>query len=56
MFLKPTYDELFQHFKTIAEASPARPCCSTTTPGGVGYTLTADLVDALAHQVETLWA
>ena len=54
MFLKPTYDELFQHFKTIAESVPGTPMLLYNNPGRVGYTLTADLVDALAHQVENI--
>ena len=54
MFLKPTYDELFQHFKTIAESVPGAPMLLYNNPGRVGYTLTADLVDALAHQVENI--
>ena len=54
MFLKPTYDELFQHFKAIAESVPGAPMLLYNNPGRVGYTLTADLVDALAHQVENI--
>ena len=54
MFLKPTYDELFQHFKAIAESVPGTPMLLYNNPGRVGYTLTADLVDALAHQVENI--
>ena len=54
MFLKPTYDEVFQHFKAIAESVPGTPMLLYNNPGRVGYTLTADLVDALAHQVENI--
>ena len=54
MFLKPTHDELFQHFKTIAESVPGTPMLLYNNPGRVGYTLTAQLVDKLAHQVDNI--
>ena len=54
MFLKPTYAELFQHFKTIAESVPDTPMLLYNNPGRVGYTLTADLVDELAHTVDNI--
>ena len=49
MFLKPTYDELYNHFKTIAESVPETPVLLYNNPGRVGYTLSARLVDELAH-------
>lgn len=54
MFLKPTYDELFQHFKAIAESVPGTPMLLYNNPGRVGYTLSADLVDELAHKVDNI--
>ena len=36
MFLKPTYDELFQHFKAIAESVPGTPMLLYNNPGGWG--------------------
>ena len=54
MFLKPTYAELLRHFKTIAEAVPDTPVLLYNNPGRVGYTLTADLVDELAHTVDNI--
>lgn len=54
MFLKPTYAELYQHFKTIAEAVPETPVLLYNNPGRVGYTLTAQLVEALAHDVPNI--
>ena len=54
MFLKPTYQELFLHFKTIAESVPGVPMLLYNNPGRVGYTLTADLVDELAHTVDNI--
>ena len=38
MFLKPDAEELFLHFKTIAEAVPETPVLLYNNPGRVGYT------------------
>jgi len=54
MFLKPTEAELFLHFKTIAEAVPETPVLLYNNPGRVGYTLSANLVERLAHEVENI--
>ena len=54
MFLKPTLDELFLHFRTIAEAIPDTPVLIYNNPGRVGYGLTADLVTRLAHEVPNI--
>ena len=54
MFLKPTPEELFLHFKEIAEAVPDIPVLLYNNPGRVGYMLTADLVDRLAHEVDNI--
>lgn len=54
MFLKPTKDELFLHFKTIAESVPETPVLLYNNPGRVGYTLSADLVEKLAHEVPNI--
>ena len=35
MFLKPTYDELYNHFKTIAESVPETPVLLYNNPGRV---------------------
>ena len=51
MFLKPTYEELYQHFKTIAESVPETPVLLYNNPGRVGYTMSAKLVEELAHNV-----
>ena len=45
MFLKPTEAELFEHFKTIAEAVPDTPMLLYNNPGRVGYTMSGNLVD-----------
>ena len=54
MFLKPTEEELFLHFKTIADAVPSTPMLLYNNPARVGYTMSANLVDRLAHEVENI--
>ncbi|MGI5990017.1 MAG: dihydrodipicolinate synthase family protein [Lachnospiraceae bacterium] len=54
MFLKPTTDELYRHFKTIAEAVPDTPMLLYNNPGRVGYGLSADIVTKLAHDVPNI--
>ena len=54
MFLKPTGEELYRHFRTIAESVPGIPMLLYNNPGRVGYTLSAQLVDRLAHDVENI--
>lgn len=54
MFLKPTEKELFLHFKTIADAVPDVPVLLYNNPGRVGYTLSGNLVERLAREVENI--
>lgn len=54
MFLKPTYDELFGHFKAIADSISDVPMLLYNNPGRVGYGMTAQLVDDLAHKVKNI--
>lgn len=54
MFLKPTAEELYLHFKSIAESVPEIPVLLYNNPGRVGYSLTAELVEKLAHDVENI--
>ena len=54
MFLKPTVDELFLHFKTIADSVPNTPVLIYNNPGRVGYTLTAPLVEKMAHEIKNI--
>lgn len=54
MFLKPTEAELYNHFKTIAESVPQLPVLLYNNPGRVGYTLSAQLVENLAHSVPNI--
>lgn len=54
MFLKPSQEELYLHFKTIADAIPDTPVLLYNNPGRVGYGLKADLVEKLAHEVPNI--
>ena len=54
MFLKPTEGELFDHFRTIAEAIPETPVLLYNNPGRVGYTMSGNLVEKLAHEVPNI--
>ncbi|MCD7717605.1 MAG: dihydrodipicolinate synthase family protein [Lachnospiraceae bacterium] len=54
MFLKPTEEELFLHFKTIADAVPDIPMLLYNNPGRVGYTMSARLIERLAHEVDNI--
>lgn len=54
MFLKPDETELFEHFKAIADAVPDIPVLLYNNPGRVGYTMSGNLVDRLAHEVDNI--
>lgn len=54
MFLKPTEDELFLHFKTIAQSVPETPVLLYNNPGRVNYTMSGGLVERLAHEVPNI--
>jgi len=54
MFLKPTEEELYLHFRSIAEAVSGTPMLLYNNPGRVGYSLTASLVARLARDAENI--
>jgi len=54
MFLKPTEDELYLHFKTIAGTVPETPVLLYNNPGRTGYSLSAALVARLATDVDNI--
>lgn len=54
MFLKPTDEELYLHFKTIAEAVPDLPVLLYNNPGRTGYGISAGMVCRLAHTVPNI--
>lgn len=54
MFIKPLEDELYDHFKTIAESVPDLPMLLYNNPGRTGYTLSGNLVERLAHEIPNI--
>lgn len=54
MFLKPTEAEMYDHFKTVAEAVPTLPVLLYNNPGRTGYTMSAGLVERLAVSVDNI--
>lgn len=54
MFLKPTDDELYTHFKTICESVPDTPVLLYNNPGRTGYGISQDIVEKLAHEEKNL--
>lgn len=54
MFLKPTEDELYAHFKAIANAVSNLPTLLYNNPGRVGYTMSGNLVERLAREVNNI--
>ena len=51
MFLKPSEDELFTHFSSIAGSVPDVPVLLYNNPGRTGYTIPQTVVEKLAHEV-----
>lgn len=54
MFLKPNEDELYHHFKAIADSVSDLPMLLYNNPGRVGYTLSANFVERLATDCENI--
>jgi len=54
MFLKPTEEEMYCHFKTVADAVPKLPVLLYNNPGRTGYTMSASLVERLAASVDNI--
>ncbi len=54
MFIQPTAESLYRHFRTIAEAVPDVCVLLYNNPGRCGYCLTADLVERLARDVKNI--
>lgn len=54
MFLKPTEEELYEHFKAIALSVPQTPVLVYNNPGRVGYSVTPALIARLAKEVENI--
>ena len=54
MFIKPNQNELYGHFKDIADSVPDLPMLLYNNPGRVGYSLTSDLIISLQENVENI--
>lgn len=54
MFLKPSDDELFNHFAEIAASVSDYPVLLYNNPGRTGYSLGQDLVCRLAHELSNI--
>ena len=54
MFIKPSEEELYKHFKTIATNVNNSPLILYNNPGRTGYPLSLSLVERLAHDVENI--
>lgn len=54
MFLKPDFDELYDHFKAVADAVPNTAVLLYNNPGRVGYNISVQLVDKLARDVDNI--
>ncbi|WP_202171334.1 dihydrodipicolinate synthase family protein [Bacillus sp. USDA818B3_A] len=54
MFLKPTFDELYDHFKAVADAVPNTAVLLYNNPGRVGYNMSGDLVEKLGRNVDNI--
>jgi 4-hydroxy-tetrahydrodipicolinate synthase len=51
MFIKPTEDELGDHFAAIARSVPDVPVLLYNNPGKTGYPISQGLVENLAHRI-----
>ena len=54
MFLKPTEDELYTHFASIADSLGDTPMLLYNNPGRTGYGMSQGLVSRLAHEKENI--
>lgn len=54
MFLKPSADELYTHFATIADSIEGTPMILYNNPGRTGYGIPQDVVERLVHETENV--
>ncbi len=54
MFVKPTEEELYQHFTKIARSIDGKPMLLYNNPGKAGYPMTQKLVYRLVHDNENI--
>ena len=56
MFIKPTEEALYNHFKAIADAVSDTMVLLYNNPARAGYSLSQPLIEKLAHTVENIRA
>lgn len=54
MFIKPNEDELFTHFKTVAESVPSVPVLLYNNPARIGYSISPELAVRLGESVSNI--
>lgn len=54
MFIKPTEEELFLHFKSIAESIPNTPVILYNNPSRIGYGISLDVVERCGHEIRNI--
>lgn len=54
MFIKPTAEALYHHFKAIADSVPDTAMLLYNNPGRSGYTIPLDIIVRLAHDVSNI--
>lgn len=54
MFIKPTADELYTHFETIAKSVSGAPMLLYNNPGRTGYGISQDIVERLCHTYDNV--
>ena len=54
MFVKPTEEELYNHFSSVALAVPETPVLLYNNPGKSGYPMSYDLVERLANDIDNI--
>ncbi|MCR5731571.1 MAG: dihydrodipicolinate synthase family protein [Sphaerochaetaceae bacterium] len=54
MFLKPSEDELYTHFASIADSIKGAPMLLYNNPGRTGYGISQDIVERLAHEKDNV--
>lgn len=54
MFIKPTEDALYRHYRAIAETVPDKMVLIYNNPTKVGYTMSQSLISKLGHEVENI--
>ncbi|MDH6364109.1 4-hydroxy-tetrahydrodipicolinate synthase [Enterococcus sp. PF1-24] len=54
MFIKPTDEAIYNHFRKIAEAIPEKMVLIYNNPGRTGYSISLDIIERLAHDLANI--